>query len=166
MRLERLDFEREYEEAIDEQERAGRTLDEVALEFLYRGDVVRLAVGERTWTGRVVHVGAEVMALATEAGVEVDVDLDALSSIRVVERSASGGRALGAKHPETLVARLRELAQTGVEVELGGVELRPPLVGAVQVVAATHLEFRSVDGGDWFVPLVQVGYVVRQPAEG
>jgi hypothetical protein len=166
MRLERLEFEREYEEAIDEQERAGRTLDDVALEFLYRGDVIRVAVGERAWTGRVVHVGAEVMVLATEAGVEVDLDFDALSSIRVVERSGSEGRALGSKHPETLVARLRELAQTGVEVELGGVELKPPLVGAIQIVASTHLEFRSGDGGDWFVPLVQVGYVVRQPAPG
>jgi hypothetical protein len=72
------------------------------------------------WTGRVIHVGGEVMVLATEAGVEVDLDLDALPSIRVTERSLSEGRAVASQHPETLVARLRELALMGVEVETPG----------------------------------------------
>lgn len=164
LRFERLEYEREYREAVDESERAQRGLDEVVLEFLFRGDVIRVAVGERAWTGKVVHAGAEVMTLEASAGVGVDVAYDGISAIRVVERSRRGGRALAGPHPGSMIARLRELAQTGEPVEIGGTRLLPPLEGSVMVVASSHLEFRGRDGAEWIVPLTEIAYVVRQPA--
>jgi hypothetical protein len=165
LRFDRLEFEREYREAVDESERAQRGLDEVVLEFLFRGDVVRVAVGERAWTGKVVHAGAEVMTLETAAaGVGVDVAYNGISGIRVVERSRRGGQALAGPHPGSIIARLRELAQTGEPVEIGGTRLLPPLEGSVVVVASSHIEFRGRDGAEWIVPLTEIAYVVRQPA--
>lgn len=164
LRFDRLEYEREYREAVDESERAQRGLDEVVLEFLFRGDVIRVAVGERAWTGKVVHAGAEVMTLETSAGVGVDVAYGGISAIRVVERSLRGGRALAGPHPGSIIARLRELAQTGEPVEIGGARLLPPLEGSVMVVALSHLEFRGRDGAEWIVPLTEIAYVVRQPA--
>ena len=127
----------ELEATLDEAERSQRSLDEVALEYLYRGDRIRLAVAGRSWVGVVVHVGAEVMTLRTPDGSEVDAAYDALTSIRVVERARAGGRSLVARHPGSLVARLRELVGTGEVAELGGPHLTPPVAGVVEAVAPT-----------------------------
>lgn len=167
LRLERLDSERMFRDALDEGERAGRSFDEVVLEFLFRGDVIRVLVGDRAWTGTVVHAGAEVMTLETPAGAQVDIAHDGVSAIRVVERSPTGGRALAGPHPGAIIARLRELVLTGEAVKIGGSQLQPPLEGEVAAVASSHIEFRTRDGGEWVVPLGNISYVVREaPADG
>lgn len=163
LRFERLEFEREYRASVDESERSQRGLDEVVLEFLFRGDLIRVAVGERMWTGKVVHAAAEVMTLETSAGVAVDVAYDGISAIRVVERTPRGGRALAGAHPGSIIARLRELAQSGQPVEIGGTRFVPPIEGVVMVVASSHIEFRARDGGEWIVPMAEIAYVVHQP---
>ena len=152
----------ELEEAAEHIERANRSLPEVALEFLYRGDVIRVAVGQRSWIGIVTHVGTGVMTLQTPAGAVIDLAYEGLSSIRVVERTTSGGRSRTTKHPGELVARLREVENSGEAVELGGRDL-PSLEGTVAVVAGSHLEFRGRDGSEWVVPLNEVGYLIRSP---
>ena len=151
----------ELEEAIQHTERALRSLDEVALEFLYRGDTIRAAVSERSWTGVVIHVGTGLMTLQTQAGVEVDIAYEGLTSIRVVQRARVGGRSRTSRHPGELVARLRELENTGETVELGGGRFGAPLEGTVEVVARSHVEFRGGDGAEWIVPLDQIDYVIR-----
>ena len=153
----------ELEEAAEHIERANRSLPEVALEFLYRGDIIRVAVGQRSWIGVVTHVGIGVMTLRTQAGAEIDVAYEGLSSIRVVERTTSGGRTRTTKHPGELVARLREVENSGEAVELGGRDLVSSLEGTVEVVASSHLEFRARDGSEWVVPLGEVGYLIRSP---
>lgn len=165
LRFERLEMERMYQEAVDEGDRAKRTLDEVILEFLFRGDVIRVMVAERAWTGTVTHVGSELMTLETPAGTAVDIGYDGITALRVVERSPSGGRALAGQHPGAVVARLREVVVTGESVEVGGPTLRPQLEGIVVAVAESHVEFRTRDGGEWIVPLPSIQYVVRQPAD-
>lgn len=152
----------ELEEAAEHIERASRSLPEVALEFLYRGDVIRVAVGQRSWIGFLTHVGTGVMTLQTPTGAEIDLAYDGLSSIRVVERTTAGGRSRTSKHPGELVARLREVENSGEAVELGGRDL-PSLEGMVEVVASSHLEFRARDGSEWVVPLTGVGYLIRSP---
>ena len=167
LRFERLDSERMFRDALDEGERAGRSFGEVVLEFLFRGDVIRVLVGDRAWTGKVVHAGAEVMTLETPAGAQVDLAHEGVSAIRVVERSRTGGRAPAGPHPGTMIARLRELALTGEAVTIGGSQLQPPLEGEVAAVAPSHIEFRTRDGGEWVVPLGNISYVVREaPADG
>jgi hypothetical protein len=165
LRFERLDFEQSVKDAVDEGDRATRTFDEVMVEHLFRGDIIRVMVGERAWTGRVVHVGAEVMTLETSGGIRVDLTYDGLGAVRVVERSSSGGRGLAGPHPGTMAARLRELFLTEESIEIGGFRLEAPLRGTVTAVAESHVEFRTADGGDWVVPLSSIGYLVRQADE-
>ncbi len=151
----------ELEQVAEHTERATRSLAEVALEFLYRGDSIRVAVGERIFTGQVTHVGTGVMTLRTPGDNEIDIAYDCLGSIRVVNRAASGGRARTSTHPGEMVARLRELENSGEQVELGGAGLVQSLEGTVTVVARSHLEFRARDGSEWVVPLTEIGYVIR-----
>ncbi|MDQ3569786.1 MAG: hypothetical protein M3450_01145 [Actinomycetota bacterium] len=160
LRIEHRLEQEDLEEAVELAERAGRTLSEVALEFLYRGDSIRVRVGERTWNGLVVHVGTGVMTLRTQAGAEVDVDYKGLTSMRVIERARLGGRPRVSRHPGELVARLRELANTEEKVELGGRRLEA-VAGIVQVVARSHVEFTTSDGGAWILPLGEIDYLIR-----
>lgn len=166
LRAEHRAEQEEVEEATERTERATRSLAEVALEYLYRGDSIRVTVGQRTWTGVVVHVGSGMMTLRTQAGVEIDVAYRGLTSIRVVERARSGGRSRTSKHPGELVARLRDLENTDETVEIGGRRLTPGIDGSVDVVARSHLEFGGRDGAEWVVPLAEIDVVIRQPAPG
>ena len=65
--------------------------------------------------------------------------------------------------PRGVVARLREVDNSGEEVELGGRDLMTPLEGVVQVVAGSHVELRARDGSEWVVPLSEVSYLIRSP---
>lgn len=152
----------ELVEAESEQlSRAGRSLGDVVLEYMHRGDTVRIAVGRRSWTGQVVHVAKALASLRTPTGTEVDVALDRLNSIRVVERSAVRGAPVSVRDPRTLAARLRDLERTGEEAELGGALLDAPVLGTVRAVAAAHVEVEGADGGEWVLSLGAVDYVIR-----
>ena len=166
LRAEHRAEQEEIEEATERTERASRPLAEVALEYLYRGDSIRATVGQRSWTGVVVHVGSGAMTLRTQAGVEIDVAFSGLISIRVVQRARSGGRTRTSKYPGELVARLRELENTGETVEIGGRSLLPGVEGTVDVVARSHVEFLARDGSEWVVPLTEIHVVIRQPKPG
>lgn len=165
LRAEHRAQQEELAEAVEQTERSSRSLADVALEFLYRADTVRVAVGGQGWVGTVLHAGATVMTLATASGVEIDVGYDRLTSIRVVERARVGGRSNVSKHPGSLVARLRELENTGEKVEIGGATLAPAIIGTVVVTGRTHIEVRGIDGSEWVVPLAEIGYLVRNRAE-
>lgn len=163
LRAEHRAEQEEVEEATERAERAARPLAEVALEYLYRGDSIRVAVGPRSWTGVVVHVGSGMMTLRTQADVEIDVAYSGLTSIRVVQRARTGGRTRTSKHPGELVARLRDLENSSEAVEIGGRSLVPGIEGTVDVVARSHVEFRGRDGSEWVVPLTEIDVVIRQP---
>ncbi len=164
LRAEHRAEQEEIEEVAERTERATRPLAEVALEYLYRGDSIRITVGQRSWTGVVVHVGSGMMTLRTQAGIEVDVAYRGLTSIRVVERARTGGRSRTSKHPGELVARLRDLENTVETVEIAGRSLVPGIEGTIDVVARSHVEFRGRDGAEWVVPLTEIDLVIRQPA--
>lgn len=166
LRAEHRAEQEEIEEATERAERAARPLAEVALEYLNRGDSIRVTVGKRSWTGVVVHVGSGMMTLRTAAEVAIDVAYRGLTSIRVVKRARTGGRTRTSKHPGELVARLRELENSGEKVEVGGRALSPGIEGTVDVVARSHVEFRGQDGSEWIVPLTEIEVVIRQPSAG
>lgn len=166
LRAEHRAEQEEIEEATERAERAARPLAEVALEYLYRGDSIRVAVGQRSWTGVVVHVGSGMMSLRTQAGAEVDVSYIGLTSIRVVQRARTGESTRTSKHPGELVARLRDLENSSEAIEIGGRSLVPGIEGTVDVVARSHVEFRGRDGSEWIVPLSEIDVVIRQPGPG
>lgn len=151
----------EIETAVEEAERAGWTIEEAVLDHLYRGDRVRIAVGGRSWSGRLVHVGSNILVLEVPSGSRVDVALDHLSTLRVEAVNEYGSRGIEARDPQTFLARLRELAATETFAELGGDGFDP--VGmTVTVVAPDHLSGVDRDGRRCLVSLRRVGYVISE----
>lgn len=163
LRAEQREAQEELETAIEEQARAARDLAAVALEFMHRGDQVRVAVGEHhSFLGHVIHVGGDLMTVEDAAGNAIDVLLPAMRSLRVVERAREGGRARRSEHPARFRGRLAGAEATGEELELG-VPDGPPLVGNVLSVAVDHVAVRARDGSEWIVPLGSIVFVIRRP---
>lgn len=161
MRAEQRELQEFVEAETEKIERATRGLDELVLEYMYRGDTVRVAVGQQAWTGEVVHVGRSLMSLRTTGGAEVDIGIHSIGTIRVLSRSASGGRPVLTREPASLAARLRELQRTGEAVELGGAMVHLPLRGIVVAVAPEHVELEAADGSEWALALRVLDYVIR-----
>lgn len=159
-RLEREEEQTELEEM--EEEARDRVLDLPfsLLELQWRGDLTRVHVAGRSFAGRVVHVGEDVVTLATNPGAFVDVRLDRVVAFNVIERSRESGSGRRAPDPRRVVARLREIADSPHEAEFGTIgDVR--VSGRVQRVHSDHVVVRSVEGTEWLLPMGAIVYVVR-----
>ncbi len=161
MRAEQRELQEVVEAETEAIERSRRSLRDVALEHMHGGDLVRICVGRRAWTGEVVHVGAHLVSLQPAPGTEVDIALDRLTTLRVVARGAPGGRSSKSPDPASLVARLRDLQRTGATAEFGGTTIDPSVTGVVVAVAPHHVEVQASDGSEWVLGLQSVDYVIR-----
>ncbi len=142
----RLDTELRAEQADYEQLAAkgvlrDRDLAAVALDLLFRGDLVAVEMAALAVTGRVVHAAGDLLVVAT-AGGEVDVNLAAPLSLTVVERVPSGGSCRGAG-PRSFKARLCEHEASGRRLELGTRLPGRAVSGVLSAVARDHV---VVDG--------------------
>lgn len=161
MRAEQRELQEVVEAETEAMERSQRSIRDVALEHMHRGDSIRVSVGQRGWTGEVVHVGAHLLSLCPSSGTEVDIAFDRLSTVGVVVRATSGGRPSASPDPASLLARLRDLQRTGATAELGGATIEPPLAGVILAVAPQHVEVLGPDGTEWLLGLQAIDYVIR-----
>lgn len=163
-------WRRDQEAWGDEAARAwehGRTLADRSTEWMLRGDVVAVSTAGRTFTGPVVAVGEDLLAVATPEG-RVDVRTAfragraAHSSrapvvVRVVDRGAGPGRRPAAGAP-TFEARLAELEARGAAVVVGSALLAEELIGEVGL-GRDHLVVRPAGAHETVVPRAWVAYV-------
>ncbi len=141
----RLEARAQAEEA--EQEAAAHhaaTIDlaEAIAQWGEQGRLLRFELGGRTLVGRVLHVGADLVTVRSDA-MWFDVAVDALEFVCPVDGDRLP-RAVTRGHPGTLVARLREHAtlERRVVVGLAGGAERQ---GVVFAVAGDHLVLRDPD---------------------
>lgn len=133
-----------------------RSLVEVAVELLHRGDRVTALAGSATFTGVVSYAAGDLACLETAAG-PVDVRLGGALALRVVERVRSGGRPLG-RGPAGFTARLHEHEAAGTSLELGCVAIGD-LRGRIEAVAADHVVLVDAEGRRCFVALAALAWV-------
>lgn len=158
--LDARDLQREIETAEEQLERNTRTLADVFIEFMERGDSVEAMVGQVRLSGEVVRVGADVVTLDL-GGRYADIALSQLTGARVLTPKAGPGRAYEPSKSETVVARLRELAgaRAGTTAELAGRELAP-ITGTVVAVSGAHVEVVTSQGEEWVIPIASIALVV------
>ena len=158
-----LEFQREVEEAAEQLERNTRTLADVFIEYMERGDEIEVEVGPNRWTGFVVEVGDDLVTIDFDEG-RVDLALGAVSLARVSSATAAGGRVHRIAHCPSFIARLRDLtgANAGTIVEIGGVGL-PTLTGQLRAVAESHVEMTTTSGERYVVSLGAIGFVSTSP---
>ncbi len=139
-----------------------RTLADVALELVSRGDTVQLNVGAERFVGVITYARGSLATLETSSGDVVHVNLAGPIAIRVTKRSTSGGRSPDELGPDSFEARLREL-----EHDEQMVVLAMPIIGEafpcrIEAVAADHALVLDRTGQEWFVPLHQVATATRR----
>lgn len=138
-------------------ERRRRTLSDLAIELLSRGDSVTVVAGERSIRGRVTYARGEILALQTSSG-RFDVHLASGVVLRVDERTTEGGSPPTAGS-DTLRARLLELELAGSSIEVWAPAHGVSESGAITAVGRDHLIIADRDGREWAVPLLDIAWV-------
>jgi len=159
LRVDARAMQEDAEGAVAELARATRSLRDAVLDLARNGSELRVEMSQATFTGRVVHVGEDVVRIARSDRPLVDIAISAIGGVHAASSSAHQA-AVSTGYPATLVARCRELLQSSADVEVGRRSLAPVL-GALQAATATHLELRAVNGGVWLIPLAEVAWVER-----
>jgi hypothetical protein len=160
-RLDRRLLQEEAEQVAEEMIGADTDLADYASELMGRSSLVRVGVASRTFEGQLVHVGEDLLRLVDHAENVIDVALDAVTQMRLMApREGDLGRPATAA--STFGGRLRELAATNEEVELGGNEL-VAVTGRIRVVAIDHVRVAMRDGSECAIRLGAIDYVLRRP---
>lgn len=133
-----------------------RTLAELAIEAMHRGDTITVTLAGRSITGTPAFVGTDYMVLETPTEV-VDVRLDRVI-LTVVRRPRGGHRVQGGSR--TMKARLAEYEQTGEPVRVVCDTAGEEISGRIRIAASDHLLVDTSDG-QRVVPIAAVGLVVR-----
>lgn len=148
-----------------------RTIGDVAVEALRRGDLVAISTGTERFTGAITAAGVDYATVADTHRGEVDVHLAAAVRpsptdadyqgpavlLEVLRRATSGGGDPAGAGP-TFRARLshwvvQQQLQPRRHVAVTTSLREVPLVGHLRVRAADHVYLVAPDGNEAFVPL-------------
>ena len=160
LRSEWRDDEEAWTRAAHEQWEHGRTLRDVALDAMRRGDGITITTAGAVLRGRIVAVGVDTVRLLDDGGF-VDVVLASGAPLLVQVDTRPAADASGVVVDATFRARLLE-HEACTEIELGVSTRDGPFVGALRV-SADHVRVRTRDGADAFVPLGSVVFVRERP---
>lgn len=133
-----------------------RSLADVAVELMHRGDEVTASLGLSTVVGRVIHVASDLATLLTSRDAVLHVRLEApLVLCRNPEPAPGRGRPRDPMGCDSFLALLRalSLALSPVRIETPG-PVRAT-TGHITTVAVDHLVFSAADL-EWFIPLEAV----------
>jgi len=149
----------ELEAEVIAEELAGRSLRDVAAEWLDGGDTVTVTVRGRSIAGVVVHAGEDFLTLRSRSG-DNDLRFGAIASL-VADPKRQGPPTSRSMHPMRFSGRLREVQASGERVALGGPHLEVEQL-IIAVVAADHL-LAECRGRPLVVPIAAIDSMLRPP---
>jgi len=148
--------EEEWTQAAIERWQHDRTVHDLMLECMHRGDTLLVELPHATLTGVLRGVGDDFVALDSPGG-RVDVPVDARAVVfRVAEPARAGGTRGAAV--TTFRMRLYELEADAGTVEVGTASSAVTLTGRLQV-GRDHVVVRERDGGYSVVALGTVAWI-------
>lgn len=134
-----------------------RSMGDVAVEMLSRGDTVTVIAGSKSIRGRLSFARGRLASLAT-AGGTVDVNLRSGVALRVDERATEGGVS-PAPGSGTLRARLLEYDLANVDIGLWAPAHEVEVAGAITAVGKDHVIVVDDDNTEWAVMLKDIAWV-------
>ncbi len=130
-----------------------RSLTDVAVELMHRGDHVALSIGETTVTGRLTHVASDLATLATASGATLHVRLGTPIVISHHPGSRGGrGRSRDPMGYESFLAGLRALSLSRARVRIETPGPAQGITGLISAVAVDHVLFQA-GNTEWFIPM-------------
>lgn len=152
LRLEAAAEQAEVEQSTSELEASRRSMVDVFFELGNAGSEIVCETLAGSVRGRVVHVGSELVRVVGVDETAIDVALHHVHGVRTV--AVGRPSAVSSGHPSTVVARCRELANSGIRVELAS-PVAVPMRGMITVAGDHHVEGEGATG-IWFVPVDSV----------
>lgn len=152
---------REVESIVAQTELRQRTFADVAREARNRGDLVAIGTERRAFSGRVLYAAGDFITLRTDA-VEADINLLAISYLRVVQRGTQRGGIPAGQGPGTFEMRMMERQSPIDQVELGYRSLSETVTGRIMAVGHDHVTMMSDQRDEWTIPLHAIAWVVRR----
>ena len=143
-------------ELTDQQRRRRRSLTDIAVEAMNRGDQVILARGETRHRGVLVSVHSDLAVLSTGMGL-VNTRLPG-TTITIAERAPAGGTH-GDRGSQTFRGRLAELEHTTESIIIEGPDLE--LHGRIVVASEDHVSIVDAERREWFVPYEEIWFVIQ-----
>ena len=137
-----------------------RTLGDIAVELMNRGDEVGATAAGTTISGVITHAAGDLAIIETSHST-VSVNLAGPISLRVVRRAQAGGRGRANGSP-SYRSRMLELEMSGELVEIVTPLTPDPLVGTISVVGADHVVVIDRDQTEQFVPLSAVAFTIQR----
>ena len=137
-----------------------RTLEDIAVELMNRGDEVG-AVGDGiSVSGVITHTAGDLAIIETPHSI-VSVNLAGPVSLRVLHRAQKGGRGR-ATGSLSYRSRMLELEISGEFVEVVSINSPDPLRGTITIVGKDHLVILDRDDAEWFVPLSAIAFTLQR----
>lgn len=137
-----------------------RTLEEIAVELMNRGDEVGATGAGMTISGVITHAAGDLAIIETSHST-VSVNLAGPVSLRVVRRARAGGRGRANGSP-SYRSRMLELEMSGELVEIVSPLSSDPLVGTISVVGVDHVVVIDRDQLEQYVPLSAVAFTLQR----
>jgi hypothetical protein len=145
--------EERWSRAALEQWEHRRTLADVVLAAMHRGDRVTVLVADVAWSGWVIGVGHDVARIAT-GGILVDVRLGSAAPLVLRVHAGRDDGHRGDPTVTTFTARLREL--DGTEVCIG--TQNGPVEGILRT-GRDHVRLTDGQGAATYVPAASISWV-------
>lgn len=138
---------------------ATRSFRDAILDHARSGAELRVDVAGASMSGRVVHVGEDLVRLVTADLPSIDISIGAIDGVFVREAPIRP-TAVSTGYPATMLARCRELVQVNADVRMGR-RSSSVIVGTLTAVSATHVEVAPQAEGNWLLPLGDLAWVAR-----
>ena len=145
----------EHDSALVERRR--RTMADLAIELVSRGDAVTAIAGDKVLRGRLTYARGTIASMDTGSGT-ADLHLAAGVVLRIDERRTEGGTAPRAGS-DTLRARLLEYDLDDRRIEIWVPAHGTEVAGAIGAVGKDHLVLIDRNGSEWVARLADIAWV-------
>ncbi len=137
-----------------------RTLTDIALELMNRGDEVGVNGAGSSFSGVITHAAGDLAILETPHSL-VSINLAGPVALRVLRRAQEGGRGR-ANASQSYRSRMLELEISGEFVEIVSSATPEQLPGRIKVVGTDHLVLEDRDRTQWFIPLSAIAFTLQR----
>jgi len=155
--VEQRAYMEEVETAVAETVAASTELELRMMQLGSRSVESTIELADRQIRGRITHVSGEIASIQTIGGAVFIVRISQVMSIRYLDTPGET-RGIDTGYPSTMIAKLRELWNTGERCTIGRV-MGPAILGDIVAVTEGHVECVDPQFTNWLIPASSIAWV-------
>jgi len=137
-----------------------RSLADVCFEWMSRGDLVTVAIGNNQFEGQLTTAVNDLVVISTKT-LEVAINTSLIGFVRCDQRSVFAGTT-GNRTVSSFRAQLGRYEVDATAVRLVGASSAFDLIGMIEASTDDHVVARDTQGLEWVLPRTEIAYVISQ----